>query len=30
MKVYVMTDIEGVAGVLNFEDWTGPGRAGST
>ena len=26
MKVYVMTDMEGVAGVLNFEEWTGPGK----
>jgi len=26
VKVYVMTDMEGVAGVLNFEEWTGPGR----
>lgn len=26
MKLCVMTDIEGVAGVLNFQDWTGPGK----
>jgi len=26
MKLYVMTDLEGVAGVLNFQDWTGPGK----
>lgn len=26
MKVYVMTDLEGVAGVLNFQEWTGPGK----
>jgi len=26
MKVYVMTDMEGVAGVLNFHEWTGPGK----
>lgn len=25
MKIMIMTDIEGVAGVLNFEDWTAPG-----
>lgn len=24
MRVYIMTDMEGVAGVLNFPDWTGP------
>lgn len=24
MKVYIMTDMEGVAGVLNFEDWCTP------
>jgi len=24
MKVYVMTDLEGVAGVMNFEDWCNP------
>jgi D-amino peptidase len=24
MRIYVMTDLEGVAGVLNFEDWCGP------
>ncbi|MBM4049489.1 MAG: hypothetical protein FJ279_30710 [Planctomycetes bacterium] len=24
MKVYLMTDLEGVAGVLNFEDWCTP------
>lgn len=26
MKVFVMTDLEGVAGVLNFQEWTGPGK----
>jgi len=26
MKLYVMTDMEGVAGVLNFEQWTEPGH----
>ncbi len=26
MRVYVMTNLEGVAGVLNFQEWTGPGR----
>jgi len=26
MRVYVMTDMEGVAGVLNFQEWTGPGK----
>lgn len=26
MKLYVMTDLEGVAGVLNFQEWTGPGK----
>jgi D-amino peptidase len=26
MKLYIMTDLEGVAGVLNFDDWTGPGK----
>lgn len=25
MKIYVMTDMEGVAGVLNFPDWCSPG-----
>jgi len=25
MKVYLMTDMEGVAGVLNFHEWTSPG-----
>jgi len=25
MKIYVMTDLEGVAGVLNFHEWTSPG-----
>ncbi len=25
MKVYVMTDLEGVAGVLNHQDWCSPG-----
>lgn len=24
MKIYVMTDLEGVAGVMNFEDWCAP------
>lgn len=26
MKLYVMTDLEGVAGVINFQEWTGPGK----
>jgi D-amino peptidase len=26
MKIYVMTDLEGVAGVLNAQEWTGPGQ----
>ncbi len=26
MKIYMMTDMEGVAGVLNFQEWTGPGK----
>ena len=26
MKIYIMTDLEGVAGVVNFEDWTSPGK----
>ena len=26
MKLYVMTDLEGVAGVLNFQEWTGPDK----
>jgi D-amino peptidase len=26
MRVYMMTDLEGVAGVLNFQEWTGPGK----
>jgi len=26
MKVFLMTDLEGVAGVLNFQEWTGPGK----
>ena len=26
-KVYVMTDLEGVAGAPNFEEWGSPGRA---
>lgn len=26
MKIYIMTDLEGVAGVLNFQEWTGPGK----
>jgi D-amino peptidase len=25
MKLYLMTDLEGVAGVMNFEDWCTPG-----
>ena len=25
MKLHLMTDLEGVAGVLDFEEWTGPG-----
>lgn len=25
MKIWMMTDIEGVAGILNFEDWCSPG-----
>lgn len=25
MKIYIMTDLEGVAGVQNFEDWCSPG-----
>ncbi|MFB3882473.1 MAG: M55 family metallopeptidase [Armatimonadota bacterium] len=25
MRVYLMTDMEGVAGVLNFQEWTSPG-----
>lgn len=25
MKLYIMTDLEGVAGVMNFEDWCSPG-----
>lgn len=25
MKLYMMTDLEGVAGVISFQDWTGPG-----
>ena len=25
MKLYLMTDLEGVAGVRSFEEWTGPG-----
>ena len=25
MKIMIMTDMEGVAGVLNFEDWCVPG-----
>ena len=25
MKLYLMTDLEGVAGVLNFQEWAGPG-----
>jgi D-amino peptidase len=26
MRVYLMTDLEGVAGVRNFQEWTGPGK----
>lgn len=26
MRIYLMTDLEGVAGVRNFEEWTGPGK----
>lgn len=26
MKIYLMTDMEGVAGVQNFAEWTGPGK----
>jgi D-amino peptidase len=26
VKLYLMTDLEGVAGVLNFQEWTGPGK----
>jgi D-aminopeptidase len=26
MKIYIMTDLEGVAGVLNFQEWTSPGK----
>ena len=26
MKLHLMTDLEGVAGVLDFEEWTGPGK----
>ncbi len=26
MKIYLMTDMEGVAGVLNFQEWTGPDK----
>jgi D-amino peptidase len=26
MKIYVMTDLEGVAGVLNSQEWTAPGH----
>ena len=25
MRIYLMTDLEGVAGVQNFQEWTGPG-----
>ena len=25
MRVYIETDLEGVAGVRNFEDWASPG-----
>ncbi len=24
-NLYLMTDLEGVAGVMNFEDWCSPG-----
>jgi len=24
MRIYIMTDLEGVSGVQNFQDWTGP------
>ncbi|MCC6445026.1 MAG: M55 family metallopeptidase [Armatimonadetes bacterium] len=27
MRIYLMTDMEGVAGVVNFEDWCEPGGA---
>ncbi len=26
MKIYLMTDMEGVAGVVSFGEWTGPGK----
>lgn len=26
MKLYLMTDLEGVAGVRDFQEWTGPGK----
>jgi len=26
VRIFVMTDLEGVAGVLNFAEWTGPGK----
>lgn len=26
MRIYLMTDLEGVAGVQNFQEWTGPGK----
>lgn len=26
MRIYIMTDLEGVAGVRNFQEWTGPGK----
>lgn len=26
MRLYVMTDLEGVAGVRDFQEWTGPGK----
>ena len=26
MKIYIMTDLECAAGVLNFQEWTGPGK----
>ena len=26
MRLYIMTDLEGVAGVRNFAEWTGPGK----
>jgi len=26
MRIYIMTDLEGVAGVRDFQEWTGPGK----